>query len=67
MGSGKGPPDHWVAVVRRERILFEVDGVSGDVAREATRLAAHKLPVATRFMERDMGISSQGDDTDMEK
>lgn len=58
MGSGKGPPDHWVAVVRRERILFEVDGVSGDVAREATRLAAHKLPVATRFMERDMGISS---------
>lgn len=47
MGSGKGAPDHWVAVVRPGRVLFEVDGVSAEVAREAMRLASHKLPVAT--------------------
>ena len=61
MGGGKSPPDHWVAVVRRARILFEVDGVGGDVAREAMRLASHKLPIATRFVARDMGISPRGD------
>src|SRR5664280_2399323 len=52
MGSGKGAPDHWVAVVRPGRILFEMEGVTEDVAREAMRLAAHKLPIKTRFVAR---------------
>lgn len=53
MGSGKGAPDHWVAVVKRGRMLFELAGVREDVAREAMRLAAHKLPVQTRFIVRE--------------
>jgi large subunit ribosomal protein L16 len=53
MGSGKGAPDHWVAVVRPGRILFEMAGVEHDSAVEAMRLAAHKLPVATRVVTRD--------------
>jgi large subunit ribosomal protein L16 len=53
MGSGKGNPEFWVAVVRRGRLLFELAGVREDVAREALRLAAHKLPVATRFIHRE--------------
>jgi large subunit ribosomal protein L16 len=53
MGSGKGPLDHWVAVVRRGRIIFEISGVREDVAREAMRLAAHKLPIETKFVGRD--------------
>ncbi len=53
MGSGKGPLDHWVAVVRRGRIMFEISGVKEDVAREAMRLAAHKLPIETKFVGRD--------------
>ena len=53
MGSGKGAPDHWVAVVRPGRILFEMAGVERDQAVEAMRLAAHKLPVATRFIAKD--------------
>lgn len=61
MGGGKGAPDFWVAVVKRERMLFEVDGVGGDMAREAMRLASYKLPIATRFVARDMGISLRGD------
>ena len=48
MGSGKGAPDHWVAVVKPGRMLFEVAGVKEDLAREALRLAAHKLPLETR-------------------
>ena len=52
MGKGKGPPEEWVAKVRPGRILFEMDGVSEEMAREAFRLAAHKLPVQTRFIER---------------
>lgn len=52
MGTGKGDVDHWVAVVKRERIMFEVGGVKEDLAREAMRLAAHKLPIATRFVVR---------------
>ncbi|MCD6359006.1 MAG: 50S ribosomal protein L16 [Dehalococcoidia bacterium] len=66
MGSGKGPPDHWVAVVKRERMLFELDGVSGDIAREAVRLASHKLPIASRFVERPVRVSSGGNGADME-
>jgi large subunit ribosomal protein L16 len=53
MGSGKGAPDHWVAVVRPGRILFEMAGVAHDDAVEAMRLASHKLPVATRVVTRD--------------
>jgi len=53
MGSGKGAPDHWVAVVRRGRMMFELGGVSEDVAKEAMRLAAHKLPVGARFVARE--------------
>ncbi|MEW6424088.1 MAG: 50S ribosomal protein L16 [Bacillota bacterium] len=55
MGSGKGAPEYWVAVVKPGRIMFEVDGVSEEVAREAMRLAAHKLPVKTRFVKRAEG------------
>src|SRR3990172_1069838 len=53
MGSGKGPPEFWVAVVRRGRMLYEVAGVREELAREALRLAAHKLPVQTRFVVRE--------------
>jgi large subunit ribosomal protein L16 len=52
MGSGKGAVDHYAAKVRAGRIMFEMDGVTEDVAREAMRLAAHKLPVRTRFVVR---------------
>lgn len=52
MGSGKGAVDHWVAVIKPGRILFEMTGVSEEVAREAMRLAAHKLPIKTQFVER---------------
>lgn len=50
MGSGKGSPEGWVAVVKPGRVMFEIGGVSEEVAREALRLAAHKLPVKTRFV-----------------
>ena len=53
MGSGKGNPDHWVAVVKPGRMLFELAGVRRDVAQEAMRLAAHKLPLETRFVARE--------------
>lgn len=53
MGSGKGAPEHWVAVVKPGRIMFEVAGVSEDVARESLRLASHKLPIKTKFVKRD--------------
>ena len=53
MGSGKGAPDHWVAVVKPGRILFEMAGVEEDQAREAMRLASHKLPVATHVVVRE--------------
>ena len=53
MGSGKGAPEYWVAVVKPGRILFEIDGVSLDTAREAMRLAAHKLPIRTKFIAKD--------------
>ncbi|MFC1961820.1 50S ribosomal protein L16 [Chloroflexota bacterium] len=53
MGSGKGAPDHWVAVVKSGRIMFELGGVAEPVAREAIRLASHKLPVKTRFVMRE--------------
>ncbi|SFV29109.1 50S ribosomal protein L16 [Thermoflavifilum thermophilum] len=52
MGKGKGSPDHWAAVVQPGRILFEADGVPMDVAKEALRLAAQKLPIKTKFVVR---------------
>jgi large subunit ribosomal protein L16 len=52
MGKGKGAVDHWVAVVKPGRILFEMAGVSEDIAREAMRLASHKLPIKTQFVTR---------------
>ena len=52
MGKGKGNPEYWVAVVKPGRILYEMDGVTPEVAQEALRLAAHKLPVATMFVAR---------------
>jgi len=52
MGKGKGAPEYWVAVVRPGRILFEADGVDRDLAKEALRLAAQKLPVKTKFVVR---------------
>ena len=51
MGSGKGSPEYWEAVVKPGRIMFEMDGVASDVAREAMRLASHKLPIKTKFVE----------------
>ncbi|MEZ4459621.1 MAG: 50S ribosomal protein L16 [bacterium] len=56
MGKGKGPPDHWVAVVKPGRVLYEMDGVTRDVAEEAFRLAGHKLPCKTRFLVRGEGL-----------
>ena len=53
MGSGKGSPEYWVAVVKPGRVLFEIAGVSEEVAREALRLAAHKLPCQTKFIARE--------------
>ena len=52
MGSGKGSPEYWVAVVKPGRVMFEMDGVDEVVAREAMRLAGHKLPIKTKFMTR---------------
>ena len=50
MGSGKGAPDHWVAVVKPGRVMFEIQGVTEEQAREAIRLAGHKLPIKTKFV-----------------
>jgi len=52
MGKGKGAPEGWVAVVRPGRVLYEMEGISRELAKEALRLAAHKLPIKTRFIER---------------
>lgn len=53
MGKGKGAPDHWVAVVRPGRVMFELQGVSVEIAREAMRLAIHKLPITTKMIARE--------------
>ena len=55
MGSGKGNPEFWVAVVRPGRVLFELSGVPEDIAREALRRAIHKLPMKCRFIAREAG------------
>ncbi|NLA83857.1 MAG: 50S ribosomal protein L16 [Clostridiales bacterium] len=61
MGSGKGSPEYWVAVVKPGRVLFEIAGVSEEVAKEAFRLAAHKLPVNTKFVTRE-GLGGEGNE-----
>ena len=55
MGSGKGSPEYWVAVVKPGRVMFEIDGVTEDQAREAMRLAANKLPIKCKFVKKDQG------------
>lgn len=60
MGSGKGAPEYWVAVVKPGRIMFEMGGVAEDVAREAMRLASAKLPVKTKFVTRASSGESEG-------
>jgi large subunit ribosomal protein L16 len=59
MGSGKGSLDHWVAVVKPGRILFEIAGVKEEAAREAMRLASHKLPIDTKFVRRETDVVHQ--------
>ena len=62
MGSGKGAPEFWVAVVKPGRVMFEIAGVSEEVAREALRLAAHKLPVKCKIVARkeEVGVENEG-------
>ena len=60
MGSGKGAPDHWVAVVRPGRIMFEIAGVREELAKEALRLAGHKLPVDTKFVVKQEVVAHEG-------
>ena len=62
MGKGKGAPEYWVAVVKPGRIMFEIAGVSEEVAREALRLAAHKLPVRTKFVAREIEVGGDSDE-----
>ena len=59
MGKGKGPVDHWVAVVKPGRVMFELSGVSEDMAREAMRLAEHKLPIRCQFVKRAAGSAGR--------
>ena len=61
MGSGKGAPEYWVAVVKPGRILFEMGGVSEEEAREAMRLAAHKLSIKTKFVSREEAQEKDGE------
>ena len=61
MGSGKGAVDHWVAVVKPGRILFEMGGVAEEVAKGAMRLASYKLPIGTKFVVKESGASAGGD------
>lgn len=58
MGSGKGSPEYWVAVVKPGRVMFEMAGISEDVAREALRLASHKLPVKCKFVKKVEEVSA---------
>ena len=60
MGSGKGAPEYWVAVVKAQKVMFEIGGVPEDVAREALRLAQHKLPVRTKIIKREEAESEIG-------
>ncbi len=62
MGSGKGSPEYWVAVVKPGRIMFELAGVDEEVAKEAMRLASHKLPIKTKFVKRT-GVGGEADES----
>ena len=62
MGSGKGSPEYWVAVVKPGRVLFEVAGVSEEVAREALRLAMHKLPIKCKFIAREEEMGGEANE-----
>ena len=61
MGSGKGSPEYWVAVVKPGRVMFEIGGVTEDVAREALRLAQHKLPIKTRIITKEVETEIGGE------
>ena len=61
MGAGKGSPEYWVAVVKPGRIMFELSGVSEEVAREALRLAAHKLPIRCKFVNKESAVEKGGE------
>ena len=61
MGSGKGSPEYWVAVVKPGRVMFEIAGVSDDVAREALRLASHKLPIKTKIVAKGTESENGGE------
>ena len=63
MGSGKGSPEYWVAVVKPGRVMFELAGISEELAREAFRLAAHKLPVKCRFISREDEMGGDNDES----
>jgi large subunit ribosomal protein L16 len=58
MGKGKGAPEGWVAVIKPGMVLYEMEGVSQDIAREALRLAAHKLPIGTKFLARGITVEN---------
>ena len=60
MGSGKGAPEYWVAVVKAQKVMFEIGGVSEEVAREALRLASYKLPVKCKFVKREDTVTENG-------
>jgi len=62
MGSGKGSPEYWVAVIKPDRMLFEMAGIPEDMAREALRLAANKLPMKCKFVKREDLVSEGGDE-----
>ena len=66
MGGGKGPPDQWVAVVKPGRMLFEMGGVSEEMAKEAMHLASYKLPIHTRFVPGEKEIIADNDSVDEE-
>ena len=59
MGSGKGSPEYWVAVVKPGRIMFEMDGVAPEIAKEAMRLASHKLPIKCKFVAKEQTASEE--------
>ncbi len=62
MGKGKGAPEYWVAVVKPGRVMFEIAGVTEDVAREALRLAMHKLPVKAKFVSKEIELGGDNDE-----
>ena len=62
MGKGKGAPEYWVALVKPGRVMFEIAGIPEDVAREAMRLAANKLPVKTKFVVREKEVGGDSDE-----